>query len=441
LTGRPYDWAPLAESDPLPGDPDAIHDHAMRLRNAAAEMTSQVNLLRRMAATEASLAGAYATALTAKATDVAKKLDPIITRYATVSACLLGWAPELADFQGATLRVLAQAQDAAARRARDPNASPLPPLFEHLVFNPLGAGERTQLDQATAQLVAARHDLERILAEAAERDRHWGHRIADAVDDKLTDGFFDHLHSLVEHHAGMLEKFTEWAGYLTSATALVAIALPGLNLALLGAAGAITATHLLLAAEGEGSWWEVGLDTLALASFGGGKILSKGLEHLAEHTRDAAAQAASREAAEQFRHTTEESIQKVLTDPASTTAERNAARRSYFHMDDGAAAVGQDAAQRVLEAPESTASVKQAYLAGAKDDARTINTITRLLGEHPGDQAVETAARNLRKLRWAGRTNVASATAIDLADKAAGQWSDSYGSFKERFKVAEGTLK
>jgi hypothetical protein len=40
-----------------------------------------------------------------------------------------------------------------------------------------------------------------------------------------------------------------------------------------------------MAAEGEGSWFDVGLDLAALASFGAGKALSKGLEGALDATR------------------------------------------------------------------------------------------------------------------------------------------------------------
>src|ERR1700733_11278448 len=50
VTFRPSDWAPLADSDPLSGDPEAIFDEAARLRRLAAGMTDQVARLRRVGA-------------------------------------------------------------------------------------------------------------------------------------------------------------------------------------------------------------------------------------------------------------------------------------------------------------------------------------------------------------------------------------------------------
>lgn len=41
--GRPVNWAPLAGSDPIPGEPDAISGEARRLRDMAVEMRSQIS--------------------------------------------------------------------------------------------------------------------------------------------------------------------------------------------------------------------------------------------------------------------------------------------------------------------------------------------------------------------------------------------------------------
>jgi hypothetical protein len=95
----------------------------------------------------------------------------------------------------------------------------------------------------------------------------------------------------------------------------------------------------------------------------------------------------------------------------------------------------------ITQASEAKVSVRQSYLAGAKDDARSINAIKRLLAEHPGDPAVRHAARNLHRLQWAGWTNVYGATAVDAVDKGADKLSGSYRDFKDCFAFAEGTLK
>jgi hypothetical protein len=444
VSGRPYDWQPLAEADPLPGDPDAIYDHAMYLRKAAAEMQQQVDVLHKMVANEGCLAGDYATGLQIKATDVAKKLDPVAARYSTVSGCLFGWQSELADFQASTLKVLARAQDAAARRARDPNAPPLPPNFRYEFFDMLGTDQTQALDPATEDLLAARKELATILAAAADRDRYWGNKISDAIDDKLADGFWDHIHSFVEHHAEQLEQLTNQLGLLTSGLGLAAIWFPPLLLPTLLLAGGIAATHTLMAAEGEGSWFDVGLDVAAMASFGAGKALSKGFEGILDATRGAAARAAEREAVEGVQletAATREAAERVLADPTSSELEQQSASLDLARVDRQVERAGKEAVRGVLEAPKAAATRVQAFFHGAEDDAQLSNTAKRLASEHAGDPAVEYAARNLRKMTWAGRANFTTAATLDVGDKVTNSLSGSYRGFKARSKIAVGWLE
>ncbi|HEX3613909.1 MAG TPA: hypothetical protein VHU88_19635 [Sporichthyaceae bacterium] len=307
----------------------------------------------------------------------------------------------------------------------------------------LGTDQTQALDPATEDLLAARKELATILAAAAERDRYWGHKIGDAIDDKLADGFWDHVHSFVEHHAEQLEHLTNQLGLLTSGLGLAAIWFPPLLLPTLVLAGGIAATHTLMAAEGEGSWFDVGLDVAAMASFGAGRALSKGLEGIVDATRGAAARAAEREAVESVQlesAATREAAERIIVDPASSDLELRTARSELFEIDGYARQAGEAAARDVLEAPEAAASRVHEFFAGAKDDAHLVNTGKRLASGHVGDPAVEYAARNLRKVTWAGRGVFAAATTIDLGDKGANQWSASYRGFKDSSKIAVGWL-
>lgn len=48
--GRPWDWQPLADSDPVPGDPAGISAEAARLANAAELIAGQAAMLHKIAA-------------------------------------------------------------------------------------------------------------------------------------------------------------------------------------------------------------------------------------------------------------------------------------------------------------------------------------------------------------------------------------------------------
>lgn len=81
--GRPVNWAPLAGSDPIPGEPDAISGEARRLRDMAVEMRSQISRLRSIGHDDNQ--GLYADRLRTAASDLAGKLEQAVGRYERVA--------------------------------------------------------------------------------------------------------------------------------------------------------------------------------------------------------------------------------------------------------------------------------------------------------------------------------------------------------------------
>ena len=43
---RPADWHPLAEKDPIPGDPEDIRDEVRRMKDLASTLRDQAGILR-----------------------------------------------------------------------------------------------------------------------------------------------------------------------------------------------------------------------------------------------------------------------------------------------------------------------------------------------------------------------------------------------------------
>jgi hypothetical protein len=291
-----------------------------------------------------------------------------------------------------------------------------------------------------------------VLEEAQARGRFWAGQIARAIDDQLTDGFWDHVHGWVQNHKEMLEKYTDRLGWVATVAAVGALAIPGLNVAVLGvgaldvvavgSAGTMLAAHTGMAAEGEGSWWEVGLDAAGLASFGYGRFLSKGLGRAAETAKEAGAQATGRDAAERFTTMTREHANQVMADPTASTEERHVARQSIANLGRDAARVGDDAEQVALEAPEAEAGVFGRLVAGSKEDADAVQGTNEVLAKHPGDQAVQDAAAEVRRLAAKGRKNWLVAAGVDGTDKSVNhEWAGSYRGFKEKFTAGIGWLE
>lgn len=455
MSHRPPDWSPLAGSDPLPGDPDAIFDEAFRLRNMAAGFTDQVSRLRRIGADD-SLVGASFGELRASALELSGKLEKVAARYAKVSGLLSSWAPELEDFQAATLKALDKALEAERQRARDPRAdTPNPGVFAYQVFHATGLGDDTPTG-ADALLAEARTDLQRVLEEATARDRHWAHQIGQAIDDDLTDGFFDHVHQWVERNNHWIERLTDDLGWVTTGAALAALLIPGVGEAAalvelasiaetVGTVSGATvlAAHATQLAGGDtDAAFDLGLDVLALGSFGAAKLVAGRLGRTAEATRDAAAEAAGREAAQSMRIRTQEEYDRVMADPTSTPVAREAAQDGLDSGARSAAKAENDAASEVLATPESTANLGRVLLAGDREAADATADIEAMRIQHGEDMTVQRLAVKAHRLATAGRANFMAGTALDAADKTASNTDlkESYRGFKH-WVVTGGPLR
>jgi hypothetical protein len=450
---RPLDWAPLAETDPLPGDPQAIWDEAARLRDMAAEVQDQIAALRGIG--EVDLVGEYVEELFASAEGVAKKLDLVRDRYVKVAGYLNQWAGELDDLQRRTLAALDNALDAERLLQRDahadlPGVVPSGYLGAHLI-EPAEA-------PALAVLAKARQDLQRVLDEATARDRHWGSVIGGAIDDNLTDHWRDHLHHWVERHHGMIKGLTTALGVITTAVVLGAIACPLLAPAAIGLTYANLAVHSAEFAVGDGSVLDIVLDVGALRSLRVAGEISKGLEATFKGTREMASVAARREAVDAARRETSEAWAKaegVLADKASSRASQWEARETKAAIKRRVLKEGNDAASQVLEAPSAKVGPLKAFLAGSKTDAHLVNDTRGLLATYSEDTAVQRAGAPLESLAASGRANFMAAATVDLNDKAAsiadvypGGTPDFakgylgwYNERKERFVMSGGSLR
>ena len=99
--GRPpdYQWRPLGvDSDPVPGDPQAISAEAAHLASIAQTITGHVAAMRKIASDNAEQ-GQHAEKIRAVAQRTAASLQAVATRYARVSSALSGWGPELEQAQ------------------------------------------------------------------------------------------------------------------------------------------------------------------------------------------------------------------------------------------------------------------------------------------------------------------------------------------------------
>jgi hypothetical protein len=187
-----------------------------------------------------------------------------------------------------------------------------------------------------------------------------------------------------------------------------------------------------MAAEGQGSWWEVGIDAVGLASFGYGRYLGKGIGRAAEVTKEAGAQATGQEAAERFITKTREVNEAIRANPNAGALDKKAATLAIRNLDRDAEQVAENAAQAAREAPEAEAGLLQRLAAGSKENADAFKGANEILAEHPGDRAVQDAAAEVRRLAGKGQMNWFVAAGVDGTDKALNQyWAGSYRGLKD----------
>lgn len=299
MTYRPYDWSPLAGSDPVPGDPDEVERLANEYRDTALEIEQQSRVLRRL-----STAGGWDSeageVFAAEAKELAGKLGKAHGRYAAVSMQLRRWAPALREAQREADRALADAKDAEARQRANSRS-----LLEG-VDEPspeLEAAERRRrsaADDAADAIAAARRRLDHAVDSLDRTARSVANAIEEASDDDVKDGFWDKVKGFIKDHAKVIHAIAEVLSKIGTVLALVAIVFGGpLVWIALGLSALAFAGKLALAMAGEGSWLDAALEGAGLLLFGYGQVLARSANAARVAARQAASQVAGQRAAAQ----------------------------------------------------------------------------------------------------------------------------------------------
>jgi hypothetical protein len=417
MTTRPADWQLVEEDDdPTPGEPSAISSEAAHCRHVGHEIRAQVGRLRRIAA-DGTLIGNYADKLRSEAGDLAGQLERTAGRYERVATELDRWAPQLEHAQAASLAALEKARQAdAIRRVApqpgDPSAT---------------AAEQAASDHARADLAAAIKQVEAAKDHFDREGTTTARAIRDAIEDDIKDSWWDNINDWVDRNAGWLEDLTEALSWIATGLAIIALFIPGVNLIAILAIGFTVATligHSLLAASGNGSWFDVGLDFLALATFGTGRIAAQGLKGVHAATRRAATTAARREAKKQAlktSHAERAGLGRLLNARGVNAGRRRGARKQIDAMHRNARRKGSAAAREVRNRPLAEATSSDAFKAGSDlGSARRWNDVNHLRAEFPTDPAVQQASRSAEAWRRTGQISYGWGTATDFGDKFAG---------------------
>lgn len=281
-----YQWEPLQwDTDPVPGDPQVIATEAAHLKQIARQVHGQVGALRKISV-EGVQIGQTPDVIRSAAGALAGKLETVAARYQSVATALRGWGPELELAQRMSLQALNQAEIPYAKlhqQAMLPAGPHLPPAQQQEV-----TAYHTAMVAAQDELDAARALLGRAIARRDTEGAYYKGKIDRASDDGLKDRGWAWFEDLISHYTWLIKDICTALEVVATILAVVALFIPGLNIvaALLWAGFALTGLALIgrivLAATGNGSWLDVGMDVVALLTFGAGKAATTMLKGLAK---------------------------------------------------------------------------------------------------------------------------------------------------------------
>jgi hypothetical protein len=279
--GRPSgnQWQPLGwDTDPVPGDPEVITEEARLLASVAEQINGQIEALKKISGDQTNF-GQTADAIRSSASDLVGTLQVVAERYHRVSSALTGWVGELEQAQSMSIRALDQAEAPYAQLNQVvalPSGGNLTAAQQQGIEKYHAAMQRAQgaVDDAKALLNQA-------ISLRDEQGGYYASKINGAADDALRDSRWDKFKSWVSDNAVWLKKLAKVLGYIVAALALVCLLIPGVDLLLI-AAVALTAmllvVHTMLAATGNGSWLDVAIDVIGIATLGYGLEVADSVE-------------------------------------------------------------------------------------------------------------------------------------------------------------------
>jgi hypothetical protein len=281
---RATQWEPLCGTDPTPGEPDEVTRAGRHYSAMADEIDQQVQRLKDIVS--GTLQGAYVQTLTDAAEGLKDDLGRTSGRYREVGGTLQGWAPQLNDFQDEAEQLRQQAVTAASGMSDNQELATVRPLDAP----PPTDGQMAETNARQGRYDDARGDLSRTqgwLVDLADRRDAAAARVADAIREKSDDGLanshWDDFQGWMDRHHELVDTVCKVLGVIAMAACVVALFVPGLNI--VAAAGLVAGAgsmlgHVALASTHHGSWWDVGMDTVALATLGTGRFLGPGLKVL-----------------------------------------------------------------------------------------------------------------------------------------------------------------
>ncbi|MGW0736226.1 putative T7SS-secreted protein [Streptomyces sp. NPDC002851] len=297
--GRPaaHRWDVLDEpSDPIPGDPYSVAEIGRKMRDTADRIQKQAAEIKALRDVD-TWKGKAADKYRELAEGAEDKLRKAFDRY-DVGAKALGTSVREGVCSNEYASELQRAQDMAdaalkrAEAADDEKKSAKAALSGQPDDTPKDDPQRKRQDERVEDADSALSKAKADLTEAKRIRDDAAKRAADAIrevidNDGLKDSGWDKFTNWVSENADILKAISKWAGRIAAVFGTLAVLvnfIPVIGQALSAVFGAIAlvagivslASNLLLALAGEGSWVDVALDVVGVATFGIGRAAMAG---------------------------------------------------------------------------------------------------------------------------------------------------------------------
>ncbi|MGC5039445.1 hypothetical protein ACPXCS_26855 [Streptomyces sp. DT190] len=252
---RPVDWQPLCESDPVPGDPEEIRAEVKHMVSVAEKLREQAKNLKAIS-DEDTLKGKYVKRLREESGTLEKHMREVASRYERVHGHLTKWSNELEDFQSDADKLLRETKekqeeveaDKAKKAASEDKGVPSP--------------STSGASPADDPLQPYRDRLNTLTGDRSTRANHYADKIRDEIEDVIEDSTWDDLKGWVHDNADLIKAFIDVLGWIATIAGFVALAIPGLNMLVLGIAGLTILLRLALVASGDATWTDVIFDVV-----------------------------------------------------------------------------------------------------------------------------------------------------------------------------------
>ncbi|WP_258021290.1 DUF308 domain-containing protein [Streptomyces anatolicus] len=417
------------------------------MKKIAEYLRTQAAALNAMADAD-NLKGQYADKLAEDARGLGRKLDEAEDRYREVKGHLSGWADDLEGFQKRADKALDDAKE--AQRVIDAHGNKSDTAKKDEGGDKEKKGDKDSdaedpaLKKAKEDLEDARGRLNSAVGDYKERAGHYAGKIRKSIDDDMKDSWWNDFKAWVgdADWLGTLADAMSWAA---TAVGVAAMFFPALGVLALALTIGVAAIHLVQAATGNGSWFDVLMDVGALKMARNGVKAAKAIKALQNSSRKTASNVAGTarraESASKTAGSRASSVAKSKKGGGRSGNARKKANARNLNQLARSRAQGKKAANEVRDAelPQITTREKTDALGDAQL-GRQMKDIKKWRDQYPDNTELADNAREAERQKNALRGSWMVGTTLDVGDKSGdGISGGEYSRMKDRMTTPVGS--